>query len=55
MNSSPLSPVNAEEISLKIEMNVGAILIRPNIPPPRMAPIAIVLTTDENAFHCMVG
>ena len=51
MNSSPLSPVNAEDMSPKIEMNVGAILISPKIPPPRIAPIAIVLTTDENAFH----
>ena len=51
MNSSPLSPVNAVVMSPNIEMKVGAILTRPNIPPPRMAPMAIVLTTDENAFH----
>ena len=55
MKSSPLSPVKAEEMSPKIETNVGAIFTSPKIPPPSIAPIAIVLTTDENAFHCTIG
>ena len=55
MNSSPLSPVKADDMSPKIDTNVGAILTSPNIPPPSIAPMAIVLTTEENAFHWTIG
>ena len=54
-NSSPFSPEKAPEISPKIPINVGVIFRRPNSPPPRIAPIAIVLIIDSNASHCTVG
>ena len=50
--SCPFSPPNALAISPKIEMKVGAILSRPRTPPPRMAPIAMVLMMLLYATHC---
>ena len=38
------SPFNAPPMSLNMFKNVLYILARPNIPPPTIAPIAIVLT-----------
>ena len=46
------SPLSAPPISLKIFRKVLYILARPNIPPPTIAPIAIVLTDLPNASIC---
>ena len=42
--SSPFSPVKALLISLKMLAKVGGFLSSPEFPPPRMAPIAMILT-----------
>ena len=46
------SPLNAAPMSEKIVANVRHILTNPNMPPPTIAPIAMVLTVLANAIIC---